>query len=269
MTKYRLRFYAFLLSIGLSSLLFFGYAQACSISPPYIYVRCGDDEASGRMLIAHQAINKMESDQDFENAYAKLQANNSKCTQYIASLRTIFKQNYENWLAGVYSSYLTFEPYSAARELQLKAKRNELTSCRYEEFRRDGDWLITYYAARKYCLPGYCWNYSLSPGHFFSFLLENLNGQIAPYLLGYFLFTVILAGLFLVFLLSPLRRQHKVEIGVIFALISGLIWFGDHFQLNPLLYSEMVVWGWGCFIGAMILSVIWRIYKRASYAVPS
>src|SRR5258706_4964592 len=227
MTINRRSFYTVLLSVALSSLLFFGHVQACSISPLTIIVRCGNDEASGKMIYEYRDFDRMTSYPDFENAYDKLNIDASKCSQLVPSLRTIFKQHYENWHAGAYSSRLAFEPYSGLREAELEAKRNELTTCTYDEFIRDGDWLITYYTARKYCMARYCLIYGISPGQFFSFLFENFSGQTAPYLVGYIVFSVVVAGLFLAFWLSSLMGRQKVEIVVILWLISWVIWLGD------------------------------------------
>ena len=124
---------------------------------------------------------------------------------------------------------LVLTPYSAAEERRLALARDSYTNCYYAEFERVGDWLISNEAARSYCVDNVvslsfaCPTAQLSYMYFLGFLLTHINQATLPYLAGYLLGIVVLAGMVVIVYRRGILRAFRPTIWTILGALAGSI----------------------------------------------
>jgi len=167
----------------LASILSYSIVQACSFPEPQIIIKCSNLEAS------------IEADNQSPNdTFKNLQAIVPKCAEDLTPVLDSFKQEITKWLDHKNKRFLLdrdliLEPYSVERDSELQKNENNLLSCRYEESKHVGNWLIIFETSRTYCLfwhaPGEpCPNIFFSLTRFLFYLATTLNLTTLPYQLG-------------------------------------------------------------------------------------
>ncbi len=155
----------------------------------------------------------------------------------ISDIKEIFFKEIELWRCNknkAFNSSLYFKPYSKNEEDKYVAINNQLLNCRYIDYKRVGNWLISYYKIPNYCYfvsstSISCPELNISLLRLFLFSLININKTTLPFLISFLAIFVFITFLFiylikkkdLIFFLKP--RLAKVLAIVIFYIIVYLI----------------------------------------------
>ena len=249
----------------LASLLSYSIAQACSIIAPTIRVKCSNLETS---ILAQRGRGISETPEAFqkrmvEETIKNLHAVIPNCKEDLTPALDAFEQEIMDWVIFknrriLLDRDLILEPYSIERESEIQKNRNNLLSCRDEESKQIGSWLIVSERGRPYCQtfwygpPGMCPTAVLSSGHFLFYLMKNLSLATLPYLAG-----LLFVGGTIIYLWWKLLKNQPVM------KLWRLITVSVVSLAIELFLLVMPFWVFGQFIGWMLLFfllVLW--YKR-------
>lgn len=249
----------------LVSMLSYSIAQACSLIAPTILVKCSNLKTP---ILAHESRAIGETSEDFQKrvidqTIMNLHAVTPQCKEDLTPVLDMFEQEIVKWIEFknrriLLDRDLILESYSLARESEIQKSKDDLLSCRYEESKHVGSWLIVFEKGRSYCYTywynrgGMCPVVILSLGHFLFYLVTNLNLVSLPYLVGLFL----MGGAIIYVWWKLLKNQSTIQLNKIVAL-SAIILVIEFFLI------VMPFWVLGQIIGWILLfflAVLW--YKR-------
>jgi hypothetical protein len=154
------------------------------------------------------------------------------CTEDLSAIRTQFIQAIDAWRVKEKDSLrdgnLVLTTYSVAEENRLTRDRDSYGSCYYVEFERLGDWLLSNETSRSYCMVSRklvfpCPTAQLSYMYFLGFLLTHINQATLPYLAGYLLGIVVLAGMVVIVYRRGILRAFRPTIWTILGALAGSI----------------------------------------------
>jgi hypothetical protein len=249
----------------LASILSYSIAQACSLIAPTIFVKCSNLKTS---ILAHESRAIGETFEDFQKrvidqTLKNLHAVTPQCKEDLTPALDMFEQEIVKWIEFnnrriLLDRDLILEPYSIARESAIQKNKDDLLSCRYEESKHIGSWLIVFEKGRSYCYTywydrgGMCPIVILSLGHFLFYLITNPSLVSLPYLAGLFL----MGGVIIYVWWRLLKNQPIIKLNKIVAL-SAIILVIEFFLI------VMPFWVLGQIIGWILLfflAILW--YKR-------
>jgi hypothetical protein len=149
--------------------------SACSIAPPTVnidfnlpvnIVESKSYHVSGKKLI----INEYKID-GIEDAWKKLQTATNNYLPPFDDTKPLI----ENWLDQNTIYSLDIHKYSSERETLLRKNNSNPFNCVYPVYSHQGDWLITSYKERPYCVtvgaPGMCGDEVVHPFLYLRYLI--------------------------------------------------------------------------------------------------
>ena len=246
----------------LASLLSYSIAQACSPVMPTILVKCSNLEVS---IVANTPRVEGDSYDDAQKRWANDTINNlyavvQNCAEDLTPVLDSFEQEIVKWLdyknnkrGAFLDGDLILEPYSANRNSELQKKKNDLSSCSYEEFNSVGNWLIIFETSRPYCYtfwhtPGMCPSIILSLGHFLFYLVTSFSLTALPYLIALLVAGAIIIYAWWKFLNNrPALKLWRVVVLTIVVLVAEL------FMIVMPVWLFIQIIGWISLFGILVL----------------
>ncbi len=235
------------------------------IIAPTIRVKCSNLETS---ILAQESQAMSETPEDYQERIVdetikNLHAVIPTCTEDLTPALEAFEQEIIQWFQLknrriLLDRDLILEPYSIARDSEIQKNKNNLFSCRYEESKHIGNWLIVSEMGRPYCntswygSSGVCPTVVLSLGHFLYYLVTNLNLVALPYLAG----LLFVGGAIIYVWWRLLKNQPVMQLWKIIALSAVILAIELFLIVIPFGVLGQII-GW---ILLFFLAVLW--YKR-------
>jgi hypothetical protein len=182
----------------IASLFAVQVVYACTIGFPTVTLTCTSKSSNQPISTTISGAPRSETDIDLmlQGANKSLADIAPNCREDLSTLQPILKTHYTEWNIIYRSSGnswgLVFEAYSSIRESELQQRYNALVFCRYEDYKRDGDWLVSIHRIRDYCIEVACMPTQFSHILFIVHLFSHLTVATFLYVTIYILFTILL-----------------------------------------------------------------------------
>lgn len=240
---------------------------SCDPSPPNIYLSCEglDQEIVPDELTVYEEMaaqfgsdvsRELVQERQVERAIQNLNRAAPACQVDVEPARELLEGAIRAWVADqsnrldFFRGRVVFTPYSLESAGEMQKERDDLLTCYYRDMQRAGDWMVISSAVRPYCRYYDCFEWTVSPFPFLSYLVTHAGPAALPYLAG-----LLLTGIALVYFSSRLIRKHPDLATWILLLLAATELF---FILRPAGLSSFIV-GWILLCYGLALGYKWII----------